>query len=123
MSRWLISELSSARELDRELSTSSDTTLRMSVDQGKLRGRRRQSKSLRERDVLKPSGLGPTFRPPFVPVTLGTLVGRHVGHLYAPFRRTPLFTVQAAAGALFEDFGEWQRPAAFVRAESRAGEP
>jgi sarcosine oxidase, subunit alpha len=70
---------------------------------------------------MKPSELGhTTFRPPFVPVTLGTLVGRNVGNLYAPYRRTPLNAMQAQAGALFEDFGEWQRPAAFPRAgESR----
>jgi sarcosine oxidase subunit alpha len=48
------------------------------------------------------------------------MVGRNVGALYAPNRRTPLHTLQKSAGALFEDFGEWQRAAAFPRAgESR----
>ena len=96
------------------------TTLGMSVDQGKL-GQAPALEVIARARHLKPSELGhTTFRPPFVPVTLGTLVGRNVGNLYAPYRRTPLFAVQAAAGALFEDFGEWQRPAAFPRAgESR----
>jgi sarcosine oxidase subunit alpha len=48
------------------------------------------------------------------------MVGRSVGELYAPYRRSPLYAQQASAGALFEDFGEWQRAAAFSRAgESR----
>jgi sarcosine oxidase, subunit alpha len=70
---------------------------------------------------VHPAELGhTTFRPPFVPVTLGTLVARNVGPLYAPFRRSPLYEFQASAGALFEDYGEWQRPVAFPRAgESR----
>ena len=96
------------------------TTLGMSVDQGKL-GQAPAVEAIARVRGLKPSEIGhTTFRPPFVPVTLGTLVGRNVGDLYAPYRRTPLYAVQARAGALFEDFGEWQRPAAFPRAgESR----
>lgn len=41
------------------------------------------------------------------------MVGRNVGPLYSPIRRTPLHALQATAGALFADFGEWQRAAAF----------
>jgi sarcosine oxidase subunit alpha len=96
------------------------TTLGMSVDQGKL-GQAPAMEVIARARQMKPSELGHTaFRPPFVPVTLGTLVGRSVGDLYAPYRRTPLYALQARAGALFEDFGEWQRPAAFPRdGESR----
>jgi sarcosine oxidase subunit alpha len=96
------------------------TTLGMSVDQGKLGQAPAVEVIARARGML-PSDLGhTTFRPPFVPVTLGTMVGRHVGALYAPSRRTPLYALQSGAGALFEDFGEWQRAAAFPRAgESR----
>lgn len=96
------------------------TTLGMSVDQGKL-GQAPAVEAIARARQMKPSDLGhTTFRPPFVPVTLGTLVGRNVGNLYSPYRRTPLYALQAKAGALFEDFGEWQRPAAFPRAgESR----
>jgi sarcosine oxidase subunit alpha len=96
------------------------TTLGMSVDQGKL-GQAPATEVIARVRGLRPSELGhTTFRPPFVPVTLGTMVGRSVGALYAPNRRTPLYALQAAACALFEDFGEWQRAAAFPRAgESR----
>jgi sarcosine oxidase subunit alpha len=96
------------------------TTVGMSVDQGKLGQAPTVEVIARARD-LAPAELGhTTFRPPFLPVTLGTLVGRNVGALYSPIRRTPLHAVQSAAGASFEDFGEWQRAAAFPRAgESR----
>jgi sarcosine oxidase, subunit alpha len=96
------------------------TTMGMSVDQGKL-GQAPAAEAIARARQMKPSDLGyTTFRPPFVPVTLGTLVGRNVGNLYAPYRRSPLYALQAEAGALFEDFGEWQRPAAFPRTgESR----
>ena len=97
------------------------TTLGMSVDQGKL-GQAPATEVIARTRGLRPSELGhTTFRPPFVPVTLGTMVGRNVGSLYAPIRRTPLYGLQANAGALFEDFGEWQRAAAFPHnGESRA---
>jgi sarcosine oxidase subunit alpha len=96
------------------------TTLGMSVDQGKL-GQAPAIEVIARARGLRPSELGhTTFRPPFVPVTLGTMVGRHVGALYAPNRRTPLYALQKSAGALFEDFGEWQRAAAFPQpGESR----
>jgi sarcosine oxidase subunit alpha len=96
------------------------TTLGMSVDQGKL-GHAPAVEAIARARGLNPSELGhTTFRPPFVPVTLGTLVGRNVGELYSPYRHSPLYALQAKAGAFFEDFGEWQRPAAFPRAgESR----
>jgi sarcosine oxidase subunit alpha len=96
------------------------TTLGMSADQGKL-GQAPAVEIIARARNLRPSELGhTTFRPPFVPVTLGTMVGRNVGVLYAPNRRTPLYALQAEAGAQFEDFGEWQRAAAFPRAgESR----
>ena len=96
------------------------TTLGMSVDQGKV-GQAPAVEVIARARHVRPSELGhTTFRPPFVPVTLGTMVGRNVGEFFAPTRRTPLYGLQASAGALFEDFGEWQRAAAFPRAgESR----
>jgi sarcosine oxidase, subunit alpha len=98
------------------------TTLGMSVDQGKVGQAPGIEVIARTRGVL-PSELGhTTFRPPFVPVTLGTLVGRSVGDLYAPYCRSPLYALQASAGALFEDFGEWHRPTVFLRAGESRGQ-
>ena len=96
------------------------TTLGMSVDQGKV-GQAPAIEVIARARGIRPSELGhTTFRPPFVSVTLGTMVGRSVGDLYAPHRRSPLYALQAAAGAAFEDFGEWQRAAVLPReGESR----
>ena len=96
------------------------TTLGMAVDQGKL-GQAPAIEVIARVREMAPSKLGhTTFRPPFVPVTLGTMVGRQVGALYAPTRRSPLHALQLAAGGLFEDYGEWRRAAAFPRlGESR----
>jgi sarcosine oxidase subunit alpha len=96
------------------------TTLGMSVDQGKV-GQAPGIEVIARTRGVRPLELGhTTFRPPFIPVTLGTMVGRNVGALYAPTRRTSLYAPQGAAGALFEYFGEWQRAAAFPRTgESR----
>jgi sarcosine oxidase subunit alpha len=92
------------------------TTLGMSVDQGKV-GQAPGIEVIARTRGVRPSELGhTTFRPPFVPVTLGTMVGRNVGELYAPDRRSPLYALQLSAGALFEEFGEWQRAAVFPRA-------
>jgi sarcosine oxidase, subunit alpha len=92
------------------------TTLGMSVDQGKL-GQAPAIEVIARARGVQPAELGhTTFRPPFVPVTLGAMAGRSVGALYSPMRRSPLYALQANAGALFEDFGEWRRAAAFPRA-------
>ena len=97
------------------------TTLGMSIDQGKV-GQAPATEAIARIRDLAPSQLAhTTFRPPFVPVTLGAIAGRAVGEFYAPSRRTTLHAVQAAAGAMFEDYGGWQRAAAFPRqGESRA---
>jgi sarcosine oxidase, subunit alpha len=61
-----------------------------------------------------PAQVGTTrFRPPFVPVTLGAIVGRRVAGLYRPLKELPAHAWHAAHGALFETFGDWRRPAAY----------
>jgi sarcosine oxidase subunit alpha len=57
-----------------------------------------------------------TFRPPYVPVSLGALAGSRHGALYAPLRRLPLQDRHDAAGALMRDYGAWRRPACYPRA-------
>jgi sarcosine oxidase subunit alpha len=67
-----------------------------------------------------PAEVGTTkFRPPFAPVTLGLLAGRRVGRLYRPLKFLPAHAWHEARGALFEQFGNWVRPAAYPV----AGEP
>jgi sarcosine oxidase subunit alpha len=55
-----------------------------------------------------------TFRPPFAPVTLGTLGGREVGPHFAPLRRTPMHAWHERAGARFVAAGLWLRPQCYA---------
>ncbi len=57
-----------------------------------------------------------TFRPPYVPVAYGALAGRDIGPLADPVRRTPIHHWHEAAGARFEDVGQWKRPWYYPRA-------
>ncbi len=56
-----------------------------------------------------------TFRPPYVPVAFGLLAGRDRGPLSDPVRVTPMHDWHVAAGAVFEDVGQWKRPWYFPR--------
>ena len=51
-----------------------------------------------------------TFRPPYTPVTFGTCAGENVGNLYDPVRKTAIHEWHEAAGAEFENVGQWHRP-------------
>jgi sarcosine oxidase subunit alpha len=57
-----------------------------------------------------------TFRPPYVPVAFGLLAGRGRGSLADPVRLTPMHEWHVAAGAVFEDVGQWKRPRYYPRA-------
>jgi sarcosine oxidase, subunit alpha len=64
-----------------------------------------------------PDEVGTTrFRPPFAPVTLGTIAGRRTGQLYRPLKELPAQAWHAARGARFETYGDWRRPAAYPQA-------
>jgi sarcosine oxidase subunit alpha len=56
-----------------------------------------------------------TFRPPYTPVTLGTLAGEARGDIFQPLRRTPIHAAHEAASAYFEPVGLWRRPYTFPR--------
>ncbi len=51
-----------------------------------------------------------TFRPAYTPVTFGTLAGDSVGELFDPIRTTAIHNWHLAAGAPFENVGQWHRP-------------
>ncbi|HKU16003.1 MAG TPA: 2Fe-2S iron-sulfur cluster-binding protein [Steroidobacteraceae bacterium] len=96
------------------------TTTGMAADQGKTSNLVALEVMSRLRGV-DPAEVGhTTFRPPFVPVTLGAIAGRATGSRFAPARLLPLHDWHMAHGALMQDFGEWKRPAAYLRdGESR----
>ncbi len=86
------------------------TTLGMATDQGKtsnLNGL--QLVSNIERKIVPEVG-HTTFRPPYTPVTIGTIVGREVGKHYRPTRKSPMHEWHEKNNAVFVDAGLWLRP-------------
>ncbi|MCC6718976.1 MAG: sarcosine oxidase subunit alpha family protein [Acetobacteraceae bacterium] len=57
-----------------------------------------------------------TFRPPYTPVSFGTLAGPARGEMFDPVRTTPLHAQAVAEGAVFEDVGQWKRARYFPQA-------
>ncbi len=51
-----------------------------------------------------------TFRPPFVPISIGAFAGRYVGNEWAPIRRTPIHHNHLRQNAIMTDAGDWKRP-------------
>jgi sarcosine oxidase, subunit alpha len=89
------------------------TTTGMGTDQGKT-SNINALVLMGEFTGREPADVGTTkFRPPFAPVTLGLLAGRRVGALYRPLRYLPAHDWHRERGALFEQFGNWVRPAAY----------
>ncbi len=86
------------------------TTLGMATDQGRtsnLNGL--QLVSNIEKKIVPEVG-HTTFRPPFSPVTIGTIVGREIGHHYMPTRKSPIHKWHEENNAVFVDAGAWKRP-------------
>ncbi len=57
-----------------------------------------------------------TFRPPYTPVTFGTLAHANRGALFDVTRRSPMDEWAEAQGAVFEPVGQWRRARYFPRA-------
>jgi sarcosine oxidase, subunit alpha len=67
--------------------------------------------------LSSPGDLGTTtFRAPYAPVSFALLAGRNRGALHDPVRTTPIHPWHVAAGAVFEDVGQWKRPRFYPRA-------
>ena len=49
-------------------------------------------------------------RPPVEPIAYSVLAGRARGDLFEPVRTTPIHPAHVAAGAVFENAGQWKRP-------------
>lgn len=86
------------------------TTLGMGTDQGKTSNiaAAQIMSDLTGADVAATGTT--TYRPPFTPVSVGALAGRHTGTHFRPIRRTPMHDWHAANGATFIEAGPWLRP-------------
>ncbi len=85
------------------------TTTGMGTDQGKL-GNMHALGIISETAGSKMGELGTTtFRPPYTPLTFGTIVGRNVGEYFDVFRKTPIHDWHVENKAKFENVGQWKR--------------
>ncbi|MFC3166854.1 sarcosine oxidase subunit alpha family protein [Paracoccus fontiphilus] len=92
------------------------TTLGMATDQGKnsnINGLAVLSNALNQ--PLEATGTT-TFRPPYTPLTLGTIAAEAKGDAFQPLRKTPIHDWHARNGASFEPVGHWRRPYSYPRA-------
>jgi sarcosine oxidase subunit alpha len=91
------------------------TTIGMATDQGKLsniNGLATLAKALNS-DI--PDVGTTTFRPPYTPISMGSITGVARDELFQPIRKTPMYDWHAENGADFEPVGQWERPYAYVR--------
>ena len=56
-----------------------------------------------------------TFRPPFTPMTFGTVAGAQKGPLFLAVRQTPVHDWHVAQQATFEPIGHWRRAYCYPR--------
>ena len=85
------------------------TTTGMATDQGKLSNMHALG-IIAETAGVKMGTLGTTtFRPPFTPLTFGTIVGRNVGNFFDTIRNTPMHEWHVENKAEFENVGHWKR--------------
>lgn len=87
------------------------TTIGTGGDQGRLSGVLALGVSAEALGLPSPGEVGiTTFRAPSIPVPFALMAGRNRGALHDPVRTTPIHSWHVAAGAVFEDVGQWKRP-------------
>lgn len=92
------------------------TALGMGTDQGKLSNVTGLA-ILADTLGAEISAVGTTtFRPPYTPVTFGTIAGAARGRHFAPLRRSAMDTWHEEAGARFVNAGLWRRPQFYAQA-------
>ena len=91
------------------------TTLGMATDQGKLSNINGLAILADARKSTIPQVGTTTFRPPYTPISFGSIAGREKGALFKPVRETPMHRWHAANGADWEPVGDWRRPYCYRR--------
>ena len=98
------------------------TTIGMATDQGKLsniNGLAVLSRSLNS-DIPKVGTT--TFRPPYTPISMGSVAGEARAELFQPIRKTPIHDWANDNGAHWEPVGHWRRPYCFQRSGESVAE-
>ena len=91
------------------------TTLGMATDQGKTSNLNGLQLVSNIENKIVPEVGHTTFRPPYTPVTIGSIVGREVGKHSKPTRKSPMHLWHEKNNAVFVDAGAWLRPRYYKR--------
>jgi sarcosine oxidase subunit alpha len=97
------------------------TTLGMGTDQGKTSNIAAAHLMARLRGIDLQSAAITTYRPPYTPLSVGAIAGRHIGAHFRPTRRTPMHDWHLANGATMIEAGPWLRPWFYSWAGKDAG--
>ena len=89
------------------------TTLGMATDQGKTSNMVALSRLAEKQGVAVPDAGLTTFRPPYTPVTMGTLAGAGARDAGAHVRRLPLHDAHVPHKPIWQPTGYWFRPRAY----------
>lgn len=92
------------------------TTTGMATDQGRTSNVNALAIAAQQLGVAIPEVGLTTFRAPFTPATFAGFAAYGRGTLFDPVRKTPMHDDAVAAGAVFEDVGQWKRARYFPRA-------
>ena len=97
------------------------TTLGMATDQGKVSNINGLAVLSGALNQPIPATGTTTFRPPYTPLTFGTIAAEARGDLFQPLRKTPMHDWHQARGAHWEPVGHWRRAYCYPKAgESHA---
>lgn len=92
------------------------TAMGFGTDQGKLGNINGMALAARALNVPIAQVGTTTFRPNYVPISFGIFAGLEREELFDPARKTSAHECHVAAGAAFEDVGQWKRPWYFPQA-------
>ena len=98
------------------------TTLGMATDQGKvsnINGLAVLSNALKQ--PIPQTGTT-TFRPPYTPLTLGTIAAEARGEVFQPLRKTPMHAWHERNNAFFEPVGHWRRAYCYPKSGESHGD-
>ncbi len=91
------------------------TTLGMASDQGKLSNINGLATLAGQLNAPIPAVGTTTFRPPYTPISMGSIAGEARGDVFQPLRRTPIHAWHEEQKAFFEPVGHWRRPYCYPR--------
>ncbi len=86
------------------------TTLGMATDQGKLSNINGLAVLADSLNADIPDVGTTTFRPPYTPISIGSIAGEARGPLFKPTRKSPIDAWQDANHAVWEPVADWRRP-------------